>query len=262
MSLSKSLINPRTQGNFLIYFHKILPLIISPLMLITCLLFLGLFIKRTRLIFSGIILLILCSLPLTGHLIWLSLEAAHPPKHKSEINNYNAVVVLSGMLTTNKIDTVNFIEWSDPDRFFAGLEILETEKVEKIIFTRGKLPWSGSIPEGEILKRKAIEFGVPAEKIFLTRVVSNTAEEAEAVGELLRLSNTNEVIIVTSSFHMPRALLLFQQQGINVEPFPVDFRATGHRIDWTYFFPSASGFYKTSKGIREYIGRIYYLFKL
>ena len=61
---------------------------------------------------------------------------------------------------------------------------------------------------------------------------------------------------------MPRALLLFQQQGINVEPFPVDFRATGHRIDWTYFFPSASGFYKTSKGIREYIGRIYYLFKL
>ena len=242
----------------MIYLHKLLPLIFSPLIFIIVLVSIGIIIKKTRLILLSIILLCFFSLPLTAHLIWLSLEASFPPKQKNEINTYDAVVVLSGMLVINKINNVNFVEWNDPDRFFTGLEILKAKKADKIIFTRGKLPWTDSAPEGEILRDKAIEFGVPPEKIILTKVVTNTSEEAFAVNELLQSNNINEVIIVTSSFHMPRAEFLFRKQGINVASFPVDFEATGYKIDWTYFIPSASGFSKTSKGIREYTGRVYY----
>ncbi len=245
----------------MIYIHKFLPLVVSPLIFIIFLILLGLWIKKPKFILFSILLLCFLSLPFTAHIIWISLEATYPPKQKHEINNYDAVVVLSGMLTTNKINDVNFVEWDDPDRFFAGLEIFEAKKADKIIFTRGKLPWSNSTPEGEILREKAIQFGIPSTKIFLTKVVTNTAEEAEAVKELLQSYDISEVIIITSSFHMPRAKLLFQKQGINVDSFPVDFKATGYKINWTYFFPSSSGFNKTSKGIREYIGRLYYLLK-
>ena len=246
----------------MIYFHKILPLFVSPLVFIICLILLGLTLKKTRIIFFSILLICFFSLPLTAHLIWLTLESTYPPKQKNEISNYDAVVVLSGMLTSNKIDGVDFVEWDDPDRFFAGLEIYKEKKAEKIIFTRGKLPWSNSTPEGEILKSKAIHFGIPPEKIILTKEVSNTAEEAEAVKELLQLNNINNVLIITSSFHMPRAEFLFRRQGINIGLYPVDFKAIGYKVDWTYYLPSAHGFYKTSKGIREYIGRIYYFFFL
>ena len=245
----------------MIYFHKILPLIVSPLILIIFILLLSILLRKSKLIFLGIFLICLCSLKITSHLIWVSLERSNPPKQLKEIENYDAVVVLSGMLTTNAIHGVNFVEWGDPDRFFAGLRILKSNKAEKIIFTRGLLPWSNSPPEGEILKRKAIELGIPENKIILTKVAANTSEEAEAVKELLTVNNINKVIIVTSSFHIPRTEFIFLKQGISADSFPVDFKSLGYEINWTFFFPSAHGFYETSKGIREYIGRLYYYLK-
>ena len=105
------------------------------------------------------------------------------------------------MLTTNKIHGVDFVEWGDPDRFFAGLRILKSNKAEKSSLLE-PLPWSNSPPEGEILKRKAIELGIPENKIILTKIAANTFEEAEAIKELLTVDNINKVIIVTSSFHI------------------------------------------------------------
>ena len=69
------------------------------------------------------------------------------------------------------------------------------------------------------------------------------------------------VILVTSSFHLPRARLLFERAGVRVHPYPVDFKATGRSKDWLSLIPSANAFMKTSSGLREYIGRIYYLLK-
>ena len=75
------------------------------------------------------------------------------------------------------------------------------------------------------------------------------------------MNNINKVIIVTSSFHIPRTEFIFLKQGISADSFPVDFKSLGYEINWTFFFPSAHGFYETSKGIREYIGRLYYYLK-
>ena len=60
---------------------------------------------------------------------------------------------------------------------------------------------------------------------------------------------------------MKRAKKLFEKQGLLVEAFPVDFKSLGYEINWTFFFPSAHGFNETSKGIREYLGRLYYYLK-
>ena len=78
---------------------------------------------------------------------------------------------------------------------------------------------------------------------------------------LLEPKYINKVIIVTSSFHIPRTESIFSKQGISADSFPVDFKALGYEINWTFFFPSAHGFYETSRGIREYIGRLYYYLK-
>ena len=54
--------------------------------------------------------------------------------------------------------------------------------------------------------------------------------------------------------------LLFDKQEIDSVAFAVDFRATGKDLNWLSFLPSSKGFKRTSEGIREYIGRIYYKF--
>ena len=169
-----------------------------------------------------------------------------------------AVVVLNGGVTTKIIKDDIIVDWSDPYRFFAGLNAVQYNKVDKVIFTRGKMPWSASIPEGEVLKEAAMDFGIPSEKILLTTIVSNTAEEAKAVKSIMQSEGIESILLITSSFHMARAELLFRQQNIELETFPVDFKALGKRISWLDFFPSASGLNQTSTGIREYIGRAYY----
>ena len=245
----------------MIYLHKLLPLIVSPLGLIILLLITGICLRRWWIITLSCFVLLLSSLPITEHLIWKDLERQHPPKALNELESFDAVVVLSGMLSTFEYSGALHVEWRDPDRFFAGIDILKSGKAPTLIFTRGKTPWSNLPAEGELLKAKAVELGINESQIFLSNIAANTAEEAEAVAQLISANRIKRIVLITSSFHMPRAKLLFDKQGIDSVPFATDFKATGKIISWLSFLPSANGFSRTSDGIREYIGRLYYKLK-
>jgi uncharacterized SAM-binding protein YcdF (DUF218 family) len=52
--------------------------------------------------------------------------------------------------------------------------------------------------------------------------VTNTADEAVAVKKM-GLGNQN--ILVTSAFHMPRPQRLFEKEGLELVPYPVDFKS-------------------------------------
>ena len=106
----------------------------------------------------------------------------------------------------------------------------------------------------------AIDLGVPKKDILLTENVENTDQEAKAIKKLLLLDNP-KIILVTSAFHMPRAQLVFKAAGINVIPFPVDFRIGAQKITFMNFIPSASSFAEKSFFVREIIGRTYYNLK-
>ena len=86
----------------------------------------------------------------------------------------------------------------------------------------------------------------------------STADEAAEVKTLIDLGGMKRVILVTSSFHMPRAKMLFDREGIETIPYPTDFRADGVSSDWMDWVPSADGLASSSDAVREFIGRIYY----
>ena len=169
----------------MIYLHKLLPLIVSPLGLVVLLIILGIAFRRWIMIILSCFVLLGSALPVTAHFIWQGLEQQHPPKGLDRLGSYDAVVVLSGMLTGFKYKGTVRSEWGDPDRFFAGIEVLKSGKASTLIFTRGLLPWGNLRAEGELLKIKAIEMGVDETQIILSDTVSNTAEEASAVKELI-----------------------------------------------------------------------------
>ena len=246
----------------MIYLHKLLPLIISPLGLIVFLIIAGIFLRRWWIISFSCFVLLLSSLPLTAHFIWQDLEKQHLPKALDELGSYDAVVVLSGMLSPFEHSGTLHVEWKDPDRFFAGIDVLKSGKAPILIFTRGKMPWSDLPAEGELLKARAVNLGINEAKILLTDTVANTADEAAAVAELMKMHKIRRILLVTSSFHMPRAKLLFDKQKIDSVAFAVDFKAKGKFLNWLLFLPSSDSFKLTSEGIREYIGRIYYKSKL
>jgi uncharacterized SAM-binding protein YcdF (DUF218 family) len=90
--------------------------------------------------------------------------------------------------------------------------------------------------------------------------VENTADEAVAVKELI--SPSKRIILATSAYHMYRAQRLFEEQGFVVIPYKVDYKASGNdQVTFMHFLPSAINLELTEIGIREIIGRIYYIIK-
>jgi uncharacterized SAM-binding protein YcdF (DUF218 family) len=184
------------------------------------------------------------------------LEYPYQPIPISSIKENDAVIVLSGMLNQVGNKKYSTYEFEDPDRFFAGIDLIKQSKADKLIFTAGQLPWRDSgLPEGYVLKDKAISLGVPG-VILVTEKVKNTYEESLAVTKMI--PKNSFIILVTSAFHMERSKYLFEKQGFDVIPYPVDFKSSNSKISIMSFMPDIDSLYKSSLFIRENIGRLYY----
>ena len=158
------------------------------------------------------------------------------------------------------------IEWNDPDRFLAGIGLYKANKSNRLIFTGGVNPLNLDLPpEGDIYINEAISMGIPRDDLFTTHPVFNTLQEAKAIKKLLNNEvslSDNKIILVTSAFHMKRAKRVFEKEGINVLPYPVDFKSnksffssSKNPLKWV---PNAYHLHKSSSAIREIIGRIIY----
>ena len=184
----------------------------------------------------------------------------------NSVTTADAIVVLSGGRHLSP-GTAKVIEWHDPDRFLAGVELFKAGKAPRLLFTGGNSPFRPELPpEGSIYIKEAIALGIPSNAMTTTPPVVNTAEEALAIRKILSktdTSHTPKILLVTSAFHMKRAKKLFERQGLNVQPFPVDFKSRNNfwratLISPYSWLPSASSLTSSSRSLREILGRTIY----
>jgi uncharacterized SAM-binding protein YcdF (DUF218 family) len=230
-------------------------------MLVIIVILIGLIKNKKKLIYIGIGVIYIISTPILSNNFFKLVEGSEYRKPISAINSADAIVVLSGMLGINEVGDSAYTEWGDPDRFFGGIALFKAGKSQMLVFTGGKMQWDkAKKTEGEALKEYAISSGIPNEKIFVTKDVENTADEAVAVKELI--SPSKKIILVTSAYHMYRAKRQFEKQGFNVVPCKVDYKTSGNnQVTFMDFLPSAGNIELIETGIREIIGRIFYLVK-
>lgn len=244
----------------MIYLHKILPYLAYPITFIIIFLIWGSISRKRILILAALTLLLATSSPIISTELLRYLEQGELRKSPSDIHEADSIVVLGGMIQPVQAAHGLAYEWADPDRFLGGIELMKASKAKNIIFTGGKLPWQSdeTRPEGEVLSQFASEFGVPASQILLTMNVQNTKDEALAVKKILNNSNARKIILVTSAFHMPRSKRLFENEGIEVQTYPVDYKVGISELTPMSFLPSADAFYNFQFAWRELIGRFYY----
>ena len=220
----------------------------------------GLDLQVLKINLTAIVILIIFSLPIISNKLIAYLESDYTLLDNSKINQADAIVVLSGMIKTVKFENSFKYEFGEGvDRILAGINLYKDNKAPILVLTRGKLPWSLGKPEGEILKDFAIKYNVSQKDILLTENVENTDQEAKSVKKLLK--SKDDIILVTSAFHMPRAKKVFEAANLNIVPYPVDFQSSVKKVTLMDFIPSANSFSKTSHFVREIIGRIYYSLK-
>lgn len=242
----------------MIYLHKLLPALVSPIMALFVLTLLALLTRSRTIKLLTLLLFLLTTNPILANRALAYLERNFPPEPLATIEPLDHVVVLSGMIRAVVTEDGTLIyEFNDgADRIDAGVSLLASGQADTLILTRGQLPWSTGRPEGEVLRDIALARGVAPENILLTTPAQNTAEEAQAIAAMLPPGA--RIGLVTSAFHMPRALTVFRDQGLDPRPIAVDYRQNFDAVSITDVIPSASALNQISLFTREMIGRAYY----
>lgn len=242
-----------------IYLHKILPVLILPTGLIILLLLGGLLLRRRWPVWTALALFWLCSTPVLSDALMTLVEGRGPRLEAAEMPAADAIVVL-GEGRDIAPGPAAVSEWTDGDRFWGGVSLYRAGKAPLLVFTGGWAPWApGAPPEGDVLMRHARLLGVPEIALHTTAKVVNTEAEAYAVAQLLQQRSRTRVLLVTSAFHMPRALQLFEETGLVVTPFRVDYQVdAAEAFTVRSLVPRAEKFRKTEMAWRELIGRAWY----
>ncbi|MBL8383516.1 MAG: YdcF family protein [Burkholderiales bacterium] len=245
----------------MIYLHKILPLFVLPLALALGLAAYGAARRRLKWVWIAIVALYAAATPLAGGALFGLVEAGMARRDARTVARADAVVVLSGMLHGVAGPGGAVMEWTDPDRFFGGVELFRAGVAPRLVFTGGTVPWLAHLPtEGAVLKAQAEAMGVPPEAIRVTAEAQNTAEEAAAVRALLG-PQAPRIVLVTSAFHMPRAARQFAGAGFVVDAFPVDFKVGTASLTPMDFLPAAGALALSEAAVRELLGRAFYRIK-
>jgi uncharacterized SAM-binding protein YcdF (DUF218 family) len=244
----------------MIYLHKILPALLSPTVIGIVLLAILFFQGRHWKSLLALVAVSVLITPAISNFAVRYIEKDWSPTTPEQAEKTDVIIVLSGILKSGK--NHDQLEWEDADRFLSGIDLFKVGKGNLLMFTKGLLPWSkNSISEGEVLKARAIEFGIPEKHILLTGYAENT--EQEAISARRTLPDTiQRITLVTSAFHMNRAKLVFEKSGLAVNPHPVDFKQNYDQFTALDLVPSAKAIYDWSWVCREIMGRMYYRIKL
>jgi len=133
------------------------------------------------------------------------------------------------------------------------------KKLNIPIIVSGTEVSENKVVEDHIVKRFIMDLGVPDEEIIIEDKSRDTFENAKFTQKICaRLGFTNP-ILVTSAYHLKRAIMSFEKSGLDVLPFPARFKSWPEKqYRWTAYLPS--DFLTASITIKEYLGLVFYKF--
>jgi len=254
-----------------IFLSKLIPLFVYPVGVLTCLLVAAaaiLVIGRARLarvlVFGAVVLLFAAGNNWTAYSLVRSLENDYPARPMEDIPQADAIVVLGGGLGLPHPPRRYPHLGSGSDRLLHALRLYRAGKARSILLAGGNVfPQSGLKGESHYARRLLALWGVPDSAMVTETQSRNTIQNAEYSRAILDEHGWDEVLLVTSATHMGRAVMAFRRSGIRVTPAPTDFLAVDanapEALNW---IPNADALMGTSHAIHEYIGRLWYRFRL
>lgn len=201
-----------------------------------------------------------------GRLLMLPLESRFPAWDAGH-GDPDGIVVLGGVFEPEVTDRPDSGLNEAAERVTAIAGLARRYPAAKILFSGGDilaLPAAGAslTPGGATEAQTAAalfeEFGIPRSRIILEDRSRTTAENAAFSLALAKPQPGERWLLVTSAWHMPRAIGAFRAAGFPVEAYPVDYR-TPTGIDlWIPFGSVSAGLRRTDTAMHEWFGLLTY----
>lgn len=233
------------------------------------------------------VLLYAASTPAAGRVLLGGLERRVPVGGIAELRRVEAVVVLGGGVladvpsesllnaldeaagtagganrtvegapgATDTTDTTGALTAEAESRLVYGMRLARRLAVP-IVVTGGRVLSGREVPaEADVAAKLLRDLGVPEQSILIESESRTTAENAINTRERFGFTS---VAVVTSAYHMPRALTAFDAVDVEAVPAPAPFRTDRRRMNLRDFMPSAGALYGNAVFLRETVGMWYY----
>jgi uncharacterized SAM-binding protein YcdF (DUF218 family) len=102
------------------------------------------------------------------------------------------------------------------------------------------------------------ELGIDPTRLALEDRSRNTVENALFSKDIAKPKPGERWLLVTSGYHMPRAVGTFRQAGFHVEAHPVDYRTGGPQDALVPFATLGDGLRRTDTAAKEWVGLFIY----
>ena len=245
------------------FLSKALPAFINPVNLLVYALLAGLILsrratrkdwqRRGRRLTTTAIAGILCLgvLPV-GSLLTSILETRFPIPQKLPVS-VDGIIALGGVVDAYESEKRGqFQIGSAIERITSLVELAQKYPEAKIVFTGGTGSTSfQEFKEADAVKKLMPLFSIKQDRVIYERDSRNTFENAKLSKELLKPKPEETWILVTSAFHMPRAVGVFRKQDWEVLAYPVDFETS---TDSHFRLDLVGGLQETSKASQEWLG--------
>lgn len=177
-----------------------------------------------------------------------------------------AIVILAGGATEpdgrRDVGELSGASWR---RLWRGIATYrELDGVVPIIYSGGSGdPFHVASHEAELARSYALWVaGIPEDGLLIETASRTTYENGVAVVRMIRERSPNittpKVLLVTSAWHMRRAVAVFENLGMDVVPVPADFAHRASRVTPLSILPSADAFSSSVTSIHEWVGIVGY----
>lgn len=207
---------------------------------------------------STVFVAALSLLPLGHWLIW-PLEARFPAPSALHLDHVDGIIVLGGGLNADEGFLTGQPALNDAgDRITRFVALARKYPDARLVWSGGSASvWGRSeFSESTYAETLFNELGVLPGRVTYERESRNTWENAVLSKQLVQPKPGEIWLLVTSAWHMPRAVGIFRKVGWPVVPYQVDY--LGADPNGYAKFEAARELYTVTMAIKEWLGLVSY----
>lgn len=213
-------------------------------------------IRRNRLAVATAVLAVawsgLLAIPSVSDWVRGRVERHYPPVDEATLPQADAIVVLGGATHFYWLERKNVTAYDlENSRLAAGARAWLAGKAPVVVLSGGG-DNGGNEAESEarIMEHAIQRLGVPQGALLLETRSRNTRDNAHYTALIAQERGFRRILLVTSSLHMPRAVMEFRKAGMDITPVPVP--ESGTRERWTQrWVPSRRALWRSGRAIKE-----------
>lgn len=193
----------------------------------------------------------LACIPFVGRALLRPLENRFPPLESDQVPDTQYIVVLGSSYRPH--DGIPVSAALDEDGLARVVEAISLGRLHGArLVVSGGASTPGYPPVAQGYAQLARALGVPAASIIVSDRPLNTRAEAR---EVARMLGRTPFLLVTSAYHMPRAMLLMRRAGAVPIPAPAGQRGYDPvELSWRDFLPGSHGLRDSERALHEYVG--------